>query len=306
MTGFLLIDKPAGITSFKVVDRVRKIMSVRKAGHCGTLDPIATGLLIVSLGKATTLTQYLSAMKKRYLAEIILGATSTTYDREGELGQPVSLDGLTAEKIADALGGFRGKIKQIAPLFSALKYKGKPLYEYARNAIEVESKTREVEISSLELLNVDLPRITVEVACSPGTYIRSIAHDLGQLLDCGGYVSELRRLSIGKFSVDEAFTLDQLVDMKKRDQHLSAVQPVDQMLGLSPVVLTEERAETVRLGVDIRNGDIESINPDLQALTMVALRNSGGEMIAVGRMLFPAAKIADLNGERVIEYVRVL
>lgn len=302
MNGFLLIDKHEGITSFAVVARVRRRLQVEKIGHCGILDPLATGLLILCLGKATKLAQFVSNQSKKYVAEITLGSTSTTYDRGGEL-TPVNFDGvITNTDVATVLRGFTGSITQMPPAYSAVKHKGRPLYDYARKSIAVEAKARTVSVESLELLEFSYPLLTLAVTCSTGTYIRSLAHDIGSQLGTGGYISQLRRISIGNCNVVQAATLDQLERSCGNNAESSATQQflaerlisIDKMLNLPGICLSPGRADEISHGVPIRVKDIEEYDHAIAPETLVALRDRQGKLLA------------DLADEAVIEYIRVI
>lgn len=207
--GFLLIDKPAGMTSHDVIDALRRLTGLRQIGHAGTLDPFATGLLIVGVGKATKKLSSLVGLDKTYEATFVLGATSTTDDPEGVVTQMANGEWQIAmEDLQKAMRSFIGEIEQIPPQFAAIKIKGKKMYELAREGKVVEAKPRSITIFAFDLL--DLDPLRVRIHCSSGTYIRAIARDLGAKLGVGGYVRELRRTAIGPFTVDEAVTLDQL------------------------------------------------------------------------------------------------
>ena len=216
MDGFLLIDKPAGMTSHDVVDRVRRLTGIRQIGHAGTLDPIATGLLILGIGKATKAINALVGLDKTYEATLILGATTETFDREGMVvvgtdRKPIP----TIDTINRALDKFRGGYDQRAPLFSAKKLHGKKLYELARagTATEEMRPVKHVTISKLETGEYEWPKLRLVIDCSSGTYIRSLADDIGRELDVGAYMDELRRTRIGPYLVENAATLPNL-DLK--------------------------------------------------------------------------------------------
>lgn len=222
LDGLLNIDKPPGITSHDAVDKVRWLSQQRRVGHTGTLDPLASGVLIICLGRATRLAEYVVGLPKTYLATIRLGQVTTTYDTEGQIveDRPV---GVSQEQLVAALGSFEGKISQVPPMYSAVKKAGRPLYERARQGEIVERPARTVTIYRLELISWALPLLTVRVVCSTGTYIRSLAHDLGQSLGTGGHLSELRRTAVGHFDVEDAVPLAQL----SRDNWLPHLQPPD-------------------------------------------------------------------------------
>ncbi len=204
----ILIDKPVNWTSFNVVSRVRSLTKVKKVGHAGTLDPLATGLLIVCTGKKTKEISEYQAQRKKYTGIITLGKSSPSMDLATEITETVLPDDLNEEKILSARNKFLGNIEQVPPMFSALKHKGKALYKLARAGKEVERASRQVEIYSFDITKFDLPDIHFEISCSKGTYIRVIADDFGKELGCGGILSLLRRTEIGDYKVEDAFDLD--------------------------------------------------------------------------------------------------
>ncbi len=208
----LLIDKPAGMTSHDVVDRVRRIFGTRKVGHAGTLDPFATGLLILGIGPGTKELTGLVGLDKTYLATARLGATSTTEDPEGEITERAACSVPRIDEIETILEKFRGGYEQTASAFSAKKIKGKKLYDLARQGKldGVEIPKKQVTISELKVLEYEWPYLTFEVSCSSGTYIRALARDIGEALGCGAYLTELRRTRIGQYRIEEAKNLDGL------------------------------------------------------------------------------------------------
>ena len=208
-TGILVVDKPGGLTSHEVVARVRRITQARPVGHAGTLDPMATGVLIVCLGRATRISEYLLGHDKRYRAKIRLGVETNTYDADGEV-MAVREVHVERDAVQQALAHFTGEIWQVPPMYSALKRDGQKLYELARQGIEIERAARAVVVHSLELVDFQTPDVTIDVHCSAGTYIRSIAHDLGAALDTGAHLSALRRTASGPFTIEQAVTLDEL------------------------------------------------------------------------------------------------
>lgn len=238
--GLLNVDKPAGLTSHDVVEIVRRGSRVRKVGHAGTLDPIASGVLVLCLGPATRLSEYVMLSPKRYRATICLGATTSTYDTEGEITARRDLGTLDASRIEAALSDFRGEIQQIPPMYSAIKQGGRRLYKMARAGQEVEREARPVTIHDLRLAAVDLPQITLDVRCSPGTYIRSLAHDLGQALGVGGYLSGLVREASGGFRREAAVPLDTLRDALVAGNWRQFVLPPELAVVDWPVVNVED------------------------------------------------------------------
>lgn len=209
LSGLIVIDKPVGPTSHDVVGRLRRLSGQRRVGHAGTLDPLASGVLLVCLGRATRFVEYLVGLDKVYETTIRLGQATTTYDAEGEVTseRPVTVD---AGQLAAALDAFRGPIRQRVPPFSAVKRDGQPLYKRARRGEAFDLPEREVTIRAVDLLSFDPPLVVLRMAVSSGTYIRSLAHDLGQALGCGGHIVALRRTAVGRFAMGDAIALDSL------------------------------------------------------------------------------------------------
>jgi tRNA pseudouridine55 synthase len=204
----LLVDKPLGWTSFDVIRKLRHLIRIRKIGHAGTLDPLATGLLIVCTGKFTKRINQYMAQQKEYTGTITIGATTPTYDLESEPTNFIATDHITLAQVQSILPQFTGPIQQIPPAHSAIKVDGKRVYELARKGKEVKLEPRSVHIYSFELLSLQDAQLQFRVVCSTGTYIRSLANDLGQALGCGAYLSSLRRTRIGEFDVAQAQTME--------------------------------------------------------------------------------------------------
>ena len=215
----LLIDKPLTWSSFQAVNKIKWAIKKKfglkkiKVGHAGTLDPLATGLLIICTGKFTKKIPELQGQIKEYTGTITLGATRPSYDMETEVDQVFPIQHISEEKIKEATKNFIGEIDQFPPVFSALKKDGKRLYEYAREGVEVEIKSRKITIEAFEITAINLPEVAFRVVCSKGTYIRSLAHDFGKALNSGGYLSVLRRTKIGDFNVDNAITPDDFTEI---------------------------------------------------------------------------------------------
>ena len=208
--GVLLVDKPRGPTSHDIVDRVRRFLHMKKVGHAGTLDPMATGLMLILVGRATKVSQYLMSLDKEYTGTVTLGVTTDSQDAEGEILGEAPVPELDRAALEEAMKGFVGDQYQTPPMFSAKKIDGQPLYKLARKGKTVEREPRVIHVSAFELTGLDLPRFTFRLRCSKGAYVRTIAHDLGAALGCGGHLSELRRTEVGSFNVDKAATLDEL------------------------------------------------------------------------------------------------
>lgn len=221
--GVLVVDKSAGWTSHDVVGKLRRLAMTRQIGHAGTLDPMATGVLVLCLGRATRLLEYITGQSKTYLAEITLGVATNTYDAEGEVTARAPVPSLTFDELNGALAAFRGTIWQRPPAFSALKRDGVPLYQRARAGEVVEVDPRPVQVYALELLALAGERVQIRLRCGAGTYVRSLAHDLGGQLGCGAHLSALRREAVGSFTLENAATLEQLAETGV----VSALLPLD-------------------------------------------------------------------------------
>ena len=252
MHGILLLDKPAGLTSNAALSRVKRILGIKKAGHTGALDPMATGLLPLCFGQATKVSQFLLESDKQYLADIRLGQTTTSGDADGDVLDEREVPALTREQIEAVLEPFRGSIEQIPPMVSALKHKGKRLHELARAGIEVERKPRSVTIHKLDLLDFDEQRLTVRVACSKGTYIRSLAMDIGETIGCGAHLSALRRERSGPFSLEKAISLDALSDLSMDDARALLIAPDLALSDLPSIELAPEQTTALRHGQPVR------------------------------------------------------
>jgi len=222
LDGAVLVDKPAGPTSHDVVDALRRHFNVRKVGHCGTLDPNADGLLIIVLGRATKLSEKLMSADKVYAGAVRFGQSTNTYDADGTLTAELPVPPLTIEQLNAAARGFVGDLLQTPPMVSAAKVGGVPLYKLARKGVEVERKPRLVHIYDFRFVSYQEPVATFRITCTKGTYVRSVAHDLGQQLGCGAHLASLRRLQIGHFSVDGALPLSRMLELTpaQLEQHV--------------------------------------------------------------------------------------
>jgi len=213
LDGAILIDKPAGPTSHDVVDAIRRRFQIKKVGHCGTLDPNATGLLIIVLGRGTKLSEKLMGDDKVYEGAIKFGETTDSYDVDGEITASLPVPPMTLDQLNEEAAKFVGDLMQIPPMVSAIKIKGVPLYKMARKGIEIEREPRLVHIYNFRFTNYELPLGQFKIACTKGTYVRSIAHDLGQKLGCGAHLATLRRSVSGKFDVADATPLDAVLNL---------------------------------------------------------------------------------------------
>ena len=249
MDGILNINKPPAMTSFAVVAMVKRLSGERRVGHAGTLDPAATGVLPVCLGRGTRVIEFLVDTTKAYRAEIELGVTTDTYDASGRIIQQGDPSGVSREQLQSALASFCGLTRQTPPMFSAVKYQGKPLYQLARAGITVERRSRLVEIHNLELIDWQPPVATIEVVCSKGTYIRSLAYDLGQTLGCGAHLRSLIRLRCGLFNISDAISLPQLEDAFRYGYWQHFVYAIDSVLWQLPaMVVNDDEEQSIRQG----------------------------------------------------------
>ncbi len=245
--GVLLLDKPAGLSSNAALQKVKRLFNAAKAGHTGTLDPFATGLLPLCLGEATKFSQFLLDADKEYRARIRLGVRTASGDLEGEVlaTAPVEVDAATLER---ALQDFMGEIQQIPPMHSALKHQGRPLYEYARRGVEIQRKPRQVVVHALELEALSAQDCTLRIHCSKGFYVRALADDLGQVLGCGAHLSGLRRLAVGRFSVTDALDLATLEGLFEAARD-ACLLPADALISdLPELQLDGEAAWQIRHG----------------------------------------------------------
>jgi tRNA pseudouridine55 synthase len=276
ISGVLVIDKPVGMTSHGVVQAVRQGTGIRRAGHTGTLDPRASGVLVVLVGPAVRLSEYVSASDKRYQAIIRLGETTDTYDGDGEVIRRSPVD-ITAEQIEEALTQFEGTVEQIPPAYSAKRIQGKKAYELAREGEEVELEPKEIDVYHLELLEWDPPEAIVDVFCSSGTYVRSLAHDLGEVLGCGGHLVGLRRTKSGEFALRDAIQLRKLQEAFDAGDWYKYLIPAAEALGDWPSrELSFEEVDLVRHGHRVP-GDVPPENLD----HWVRAVSQQGELVAL-------------------------
>ncbi|HEY61359.1 MAG TPA: tRNA pseudouridine(55) synthase TruB [Anaerolineae bacterium] len=249
VSGVLVIDKPVGLTSHDVVQIVRKGTGIRRAGHTGTLDPRASGVLVVLIGPAVRLSEFVSASDKRYQATILLGTATDTYDSEGRITSSSKTSEITEEIFEKALKNFVGEIEQVPPPYSAIKVKGRRAYELARQGEKVELKPRTIHVYSLELLEWAPPEAVLDIYCSSGTYVRSLAHDLGKELGTGAHLIGLRRTKSGRFTLRDAIPLRQLQDSFIAGDWYKYLIPAAEALGDWPMVeLDNDMVDFVRHG----------------------------------------------------------
>jgi len=273
----IVIDKPAGMTSHDVVQRVRRAIRQRRVGHAGTLDPAATGVLVLLAGRATRLSQYLTVAEKEYEGRIVLGTTTDTQDSDGEVTSTRDYSDVTEAALVECFGEFTGELMQVPPMVSAVKLGGRRLYALARDGVEVERQPRPITVRELELLEFQPPYIRFRVICSKGTYVRTLAEDIGERLGCGAHLGDLRRTRSGGFGLDEAIRLDELETRGRRPDQTG--RSLYEALGDIPsVTLTERQLDQILEGqtasVSDRNahplGSLVRTTPDGVHLTAIA------------------------------------
>jgi tRNA pseudouridine55 synthase len=261
VNGVLLLDKPVGFSSNDALIKAKRVLNAKKAGHTGTLDPFATGLLPLCFGEATKFSQDLLESDKTYLATVHLGITTTTGDTEGEAVETRPVD-VTLDQIEAALARYRGPILQTPPMYSALKRDGKALYEYAREGIVLEREARPVTIHALTLVAYEAPFLKIAVTCSKGTYVRVLGEDIGAALGCGAHLNALRRTEVGPLTIEGMITLD---DLLAHPDPLSLLQPVDALLSSFPALeLTPELARRFLQGQRLALGKEDIVVPEQQ------------------------------------------
>jgi tRNA pseudouridine55 synthase len=260
VSGILNINKPEGMTSFGVISRLKHLTGQKHVGHTGTLDPIATGVLPVCFGQATRISRFITESDKTYIATIKLGISTDTYDREGKITRENDFSNITPEQVTAALHSFRGTIKQVPPAFSAIKLQGKKLYKLARSGIVLKPEAREVTINRLHVLSIELPLISLEIDCSKGTYIRSLAHDLGQKLGCGAHLTKLERTRCGLFTIEDAVELSAAEQAVTGEGWEDLLHPIDYPLAsYTKAALNNEQEIKVQHGLSIQlDTDIEA------------------------------------------------
>ncbi|OPY12063.1 MAG: tRNA pseudouridine synthase B [Syntrophus sp. PtaB.Bin001] len=307
MDGILILDKPSGKTSQKMVQEVKRILGARKVGHTGTLDPLATGVLPICINEATKLAQFLSQDDKEYQATMLLGVKTETMDTEGRITdrrEPEVDEGL----IREALHFFTGTITQEPPRYSAIKFKGKPLYSWARKGIDITPSPRTVTVYSSTLEDIALPYVTFRVACSKGTYIRSLCADLGERLGCGACLAALRRIRSGYFHLDSAVALDNIPDKERKKTLLTRMIPLSGGLQqMTSIEIDEELAGKIREG---RRPDESSLQyyhiPSLADGDMVKFLTTGGGLVAVAKISCGADHLTTDNIEQpMVKILRV-
>jgi tRNA pseudouridine55 synthase len=308
MNGVIVIDKPPGPTSRDVVEEVRRALGVRKAGHTGTLDPLATGVLPVCLGEATKLVQFLALDSKEYRATLLLGVRTDTLDTGGSVltrEEPR----VTPGQLETVLGGLKGKREQIPPRYSAVKVRGKALYDWTRRGFDVEAPAREIEVYDIRIEEIRLPEVTFTVSCSKGTYIRTLCAEAGEMLGCGGCMSALRRTRSGNFREGEAVALEGLTREERRERLTAHLLPLAELLpDLAVIDVDPPLAEKLRNGYQPEGEVLARYHiPFLAEGDVIKFTLQGKRLVAVARMLLASDELASQEGRRpAVRILRVL
>ena len=304
--GILPVFKPAGPTSHDVVDRVRRLFGTRQVGHTGTLDPLAEGLLVLCLGSATKVARYLSGMNKTYRATIQLGRRTATGDAQGTPLNSGETHGITILDIQNTLTDFRGVINQKAPAHSAVKVRGRRLYSYARKGAAVPEVVRKVEIFEIVLDEFNNPDLTITVRCSGGTYIRSLAEDIGERLGCGACLVSLTRTKIGEYDYLAAENLDDLEKLATRDERVGRLRPIEEFLPFPVAIISGDQVRFVRDGRRILPSHIEEITGHFGRGDTVLICDRTRRTLAVGTAICDSQTLAEKPDTTWFRYERVL
>ena len=278
VNGILLLDKPLGMSSNAALQKVRYLFNAQKAGHTGSLDPLATGVLPICFGEASKVTSYLLDSDKRYLCTLQLGAVTSTGDKEGEILKEHDIPAISSTQLETILEQFRGDIEQIPPMYSALKHNGQPLYKLARKGIEVDRKVRKVRIYKLQVMDKTDTTITCDITCSKGTYIRTLAQDIGEMLGCGAHLSMLRRIEVSPFDCSQLYTIETIENlMAENNEADSLLLPIDTALTHYPAItLSQEEAQRIQNGLKVKRAGIPQAN-------IIKLYLENGDFIGIGR-----------------------
>ena len=280
MDGVLNVRKTAGPTSHDIINEIRRIFSLKKVGHAGTLDPMATGVLVVCLGKATRVVEYLVGVPKEYRAKMILGASTDTQDSTGVVTAESDSSSVTRSMLEDAVKAFVGEIEQIPPMVSAIKHQGKPLYKLARQGITIERSARKINIYSIEVLDFipgSMAEVEILVKCSSGTYIRTLCADIGEKLGCGAHMSMLDRTEVGRFTIEESKSIEQLIQMKSEGSlDTSLVSIGDALDDMPAITISNEDIMNVLHGLPVKTTSLTETDDTVRMLSLE------GRLIALG------------------------
>ncbi len=305
--GVLLIDKPSGLTSHDVVQKVRHLLHQREVGHTGTLDPLSTGLLVICLGKGTKISQFLTAEFKSYIADVCLGMKSPTYDAEGIDPQavPQELQSYTREQLQGLLDSYKGLSIQQVPPYAAVRVNGRHLYDMTRKGEVVKLPEREVEITAIELMEYTSPMLRFKLTCSSGTYVRSIANDIGERLGCGAYLSGLRRISVGDLDISQAITIERLQEAVDGNAAESVIMAIADAWRFASITLTPEASRLVSFGRPPEWNDISAIDGSFGLGEKLLAKDDTGRPIAVVIAGARSTDYTSRTGRPIESFVRV-
>ncbi len=306
--GILLLNKRLDITSHQAIAEVRRIIRQKRVGHTGTLDPKAQGLIVVCIGRATKVVQFVSDFDKTYEAEIYLGRTSSTFDSEGIIkeGLPKIAPNFSLPEFQEVLNEFSGKKNQRVPAYSAVRVNGNRLYEFARAGVEVELPVREIEIKSIQAVRYENPKLTFIVTCSKGTYIRTLASDIGQRLECGAYLSNLNRTAIGSMELKNALSIEKVEQLHISGELSEKLLSFDDVLNFSGILVTDKFRSQVLNGLDLRPSDVLGTQGEFAEGDCVLLKDQEGTPLAIGRAEVDSSRIRTLDTSKIFTYTRVL
>jgi tRNA pseudouridine55 synthase len=308
LSGLLVVNKKTKMTSHDVVEHLRRILKLKKIGHAGTLDPNASGILLACLGKATKIAGFLTEYDKEYEAVIKLGVTTDTYDQEGKVIRVKEDLKITEEEIKKAVESFKGELWQTPPLYSAIKQKGKKLYEYARAGQKVERNKRRIFIKDIQVIEINLPYVRLKVNCSKGTYIRSLAYDIGEMLGCGAHLFSLCRTRVGPFELSQALDLGAIEEIRKEGKIEDFLIPIEKVFAHIPsVVVKNGFAERIKEGPILFPPFVLSAEKNFDKDQMICIKNNKREIIAFGKALCSSDDFLDeKRTDKLFEYSRVI
>lgn len=306
--GLLLLNKDKGKTSHDAVEHLRKILKYRAIGHTGTLDPQATGLLLICLGKALKIAQFLQNFDKEYVAEIKLGTTTDTYDVEGKVIRSQDKVDAQPDEVKRAIKSFQGEIEQTPPIYSALRYKGKRLYQYAREGKKVNIEKKRVNLKTIDNLKINLPYAQFRVVCSKGTYIRSLAFDIGEKLGCGAFLYSLCRTKIGHFTLTDSLTISEVEQLSEKEKLEEKLCSIEQGLAHLPFVLVDNNiAQQIKCGIEIKAKNLKLDKAHFEKGELLAIKDISGKVLAVGRALMSSQQMSKTeDNTKAFGYERVL
>lgn len=308
LSGVLIVDKPIGVTSHDVILRLRRTLGVKRIGHTGTLDPAASGVLLACVGKATKVVQFLSEYDKEYEAVIKLGVTTDTYDGAGKITESKDEIQTDPDQIAKAVLSFKGRIRQTPPPYSAVKYRGKKLYQYARAQVKVEVREREVEIKEIQIEEINPPYVKLRVSCSKGTYLRTLAFDIGEKLGCGAHLHSLHRSRVGPFGLEDASDLEEIEAVCREGEISKLLVPLERTLShLCSVVVKEDFCERVQQGVPLLPDSVATTQGDFGPNQQISIKDGRGNILAIGKALGSSSDFLDAgHRKKLFEYTRVI